>query len=142
MLISLLLHYNSCLCEFSASNSEAIVYHPLRLGDVVLVQILLRVVPAHSVERILNLEDHGRERAHSRQVALSIDAFVVRVEHEGSICTVLLIESTEDEYGRGINLVSHSEIAWHPVCLVLDIDFLPDVTLNIVAFAHIRDLLW
>lgn len=45
--------------KHKSSNSEVLVYLPIAIRNVVLVQILLRVVPAHGVDTVVNLEDHG-----------------------------------------------------------------------------------
>lgn len=65
--------------------------------DVVLVQVLLAIVPAHSVEALFDLKHHRAKRAHSRQVVLADNALVIRVEYEARLCSVLPVEAAKDE---------------------------------------------
>ena len=47
----------------NSSDGEAIINGPLALGNIVSVQVFLRVVPANCVQAVLNLENHRREGA-------------------------------------------------------------------------------
>ena len=69
------------------SDSETIVDCPQRLGDVVSIQVLLRVIPTNGVEAVFDLENHGREGAHCGQIALPVDRLVVCVEDEDTVVT-------------------------------------------------------
>lgn len=123
------------------SNSEAIVYLPGGLRDIVLVQVLFGVIPAYGVQGVFNLKHHSREGAHSWQVGLLIDRLVIRIEHKGGVGSILLVKAAKNEDGGGSNLVGHSEIAGNPILFVLHVDNFPDVFLYIIAFADVSDFL-
>ena len=87
------------------------------------------------------MEDHSRERAYSGQVTLPVNRLVVCIEDEGRIRSILLVESTENQNRGGVDLVGHRQVTGHPIGFVLHINHIPDVSLDIVALAQVRDLL-
>jgi hypothetical protein len=113
----------------------------VRLGYVVLVKILFAVVPADSVKRVFDLEDHRAETTDCGKVVLSRYRFLVRVENEAGLSATLSVETTENQNARRIHLVCHSEITWDPALLILDLNNLPHVPLDVIAFTDICYLL-
>jgi len=69
------------------------------------------------------------------------DRLVVSIKHKCRIGAVLLVKATKDQNGRRVDLVGHGQVAGHPSLLVLHIDDVPHVPLDVVALAHVSDLL-
>ena len=67
---------------------------------------------------------------------------VARVVDEARVSAVLPIEPTKYQNGTWADLVSHRQIARDPRGLVADVDGFPNVLLNVVCLADIRNLLW
>ena len=67
---------------------------------------------------------------------------VARVVDEARVSAVLPIEPSKYQDGRWADLVSHREIARDPRGLIADVDSFPNILLNIVCLADIRNLLW
>ena len=123
------------------SNSEAIVYLPGGLCDIVLVKVLFGVIPPYRVEGVFYLKHHSREGAYSWQVGLLIDRLVIRVEHKSGVGSILLVKAAKNKDRGGSNLVGHGEITGNPILFVLHIDNFPDIFLYIVAFTDVSDFL-
>ena len=67
---------------------------------------------------------------------------VARVVDEARVSAVLPIEPSKYQNGSWADLVSHCEIARDPRGLIADVDSFPNILLNVVGFADIRNLLW
>ena len=123
-----------------SSNSEILIDFPVAARDVKLVQIFLLIVPADSVQCVLNLKHHCAEGADSRQVSASFNTLAVGVVDEARIGSVLAIESAEDQDGGRADLVRHGQVAGDPGLLIFDINCFPNIFLDIVCFADVGDL--
>ena len=71
---------------------------------------------------------------------MSVDRLVVCIEHKRGVRSILFVKATKDQDATRVDLISHSQIARHPVRFVLHVDDVPDVSLNIVGLANISDL--
>ena len=100
------------------------------------------IIPANSIECIFNLEDHSAKGSNSGKVRALFNCFVVCIVNKTGISSILPVKPSEDETRGWTNLVAHGEITRNPALFVSDVDNLPDVFFNVVAFAHIGNFLW
>lgn len=125
----------------SHSYREVLVDSPVRIRDVVLIEVFLCVIPADGIEAVIDLEHHGREGPDCWEVTGSLNRLVGCIEDESGVGSVGFVEASKDQDGGGPDLEGHGQVAGDPVVLVLERDDFPDVLLDVVEFADVGDLL-
>ena len=113
---------------------------PRVLLDVVHVEVLVRIVPAHHVQETVVAEYVVRERPYFRQLRVPFHQVLFHVELEALRGAHCLVEAAENQDCFAIDRHAHREVAGCPGGLRVEVDHAPHVVVDVVHFNCVRDL--